>query len=185
VRQDEQREQFRTQLDEQSRRARALRDAHTAIQLSWNPPEGGWSIGQVLEHLCIANDSYLAQAEGPVDHAKREPARARTATWRPTVMGNFLVRSFNSTRRLPAPKIYRPGAAAREAVIDAFLARQEAIGVLLERAVDVVWQDSKMKSPVTSLIRLNLGDGFAIMLTHADRHLRQIERVERHVDFPR
>jgi hypothetical protein len=32
-------------------------------------------------------------------------------------------------------------------------------------------------SPVTALIRLNLGDGFLILVAHAERHFGQIDRA--------
>lgn len=172
-------------FEEQSRRARGLQDTHPAARLFWSPPEGGWGIGQVFEHLCITNDSYLMPATRLVDGARIDPAKARTATWRPTVMGNILVRSFSSGRRLPAPRIYRPGPAVRDEVVAAFLSRQEAILALLERSADAVWQELRLRSPVTWLIRVNLGDAFAILGTHTDRHFRQIERIERNGRFPR
>ncbi|MGH7752943.1 MAG: DinB family protein [Gemmatimonadales bacterium] len=185
VRQDEQAIQLREGLETLSSRARSWRGSLTEDQLAWPPPTGGWSIRQIFEHLCIANDSYISSMDRLLADAKPNAGKARLATWRPTVMGNFLVRSFRSPRRMPAPKMYRPGPSARAAVIDAFLERQDLLTNLLDRAADVVWQELRMRSPVTSLIRLNLGDGFTILVVHAERHFEQIERIEGHAAFPR
>jgi hypothetical protein len=35
----------------------------------------------------------------------------------------------------------------------------------------------RFRSPVTALLRLNLGDGFLILISHAERHFGQIDRV--------
>ncbi len=43
----------------------------------------------------------------------------------------------------------------------------------------------RMTSPVTPLVRrLNLGDAFVIIVVHAQRHMRQIERVIAAPGFP-
>lgn len=184
VRQDEQAIRLRDGLEALSHRARSWLDTLTADQLAWPPPTGGWSIRQIFEHLCIANDSYIGPMDRLLAKAKANGDKARAATWRPTVMGNFLVRSFRSPKRMPTPKMYRPGPSVRDAVINAFLARQEAITNLLDRAADVIWQEVRMGSPVTSLIRLNLGDGFTILVVHAERHFEQIERIQSQSGFP-
>ena len=185
VRQDEQAIRLHEGLDNLSHRARSWRESLTPAQLAWPPPTGGWSIRQIFEHLCIANDSYIGPMQRLLAGAKPNAGKARLATWRPTVMGNFLVRSFRSPKRMPTPKMYRPGPSARAVVIDAFLERQDLIANLLDRAADIVWRELRMGSPVTSLIRLNLGDGFAILVVHAERHFEQIERIESHAGFPR
>jgi hypothetical protein len=50
--------------------------------------------------------------------------------------------------------------------------------------VGLDWKQNRVASPVTSLIGYNLGDAFSILVVHAERHLRQIGRVEARPDFP-
>lgn len=185
ARQDEERGRLHEALEGFSRRARSAREALSAEQLARPPPEGGWSVGQVYEHLCLAHDSYLDPVSKLLTSAKPNPSKARVATWQPTVMGNFLVRSFRSPRRLPAPRIYRPGPEPRDQVIDAFLERQDRAVTLLEESADHLWQEIRMRSPVTALIRMNLGDAFTILVTHTERHFGQMDRIQGRSEFPR
>ena len=53
-------------LGERAREVRAsieqierLRTELGYLQLGWRPPDGGWSIAQVFEHLIAADASYL------------------------------------------------------------------------------------------------------------------------------
>jgi hypothetical protein len=158
-------------------RVSASRSHVTPEDLKRVPPAGGWSIGQVFEHLCVADDSYLAPMRELIGNAKPDP-RAATATWRPSIMGNLLVRSFRSPRKMPTPKLYRPSPSPRPAVIEAYLERLAQTEELLQRSRQVRWQQIRLGSPVTRLIRLNLGDCFEILVTHTERHLAQVDRIK-------
>jgi len=184
LRQDEHQSQLRAGALALAGRAESLRDALSPAQLAWKPAEDAWSVAQVFEHLCIADASYLGPMEALVTGGKPEPDKARAARWKPTVMGNLLVRSFRSPRRLPAPKIYRPPPAPRDGVIPAWLGLNARLRDLLDRAADLVWTGLAMPSPVTRLIRLNLGDAFLVLVSHAERHLGQAGRVRALPGFP-
>lgn len=138
------------------------------------PPDGGWSIGEVLEHLVISARLYFERMRPLI--ATAQPASA-TAAWRPTLMGRWLARSMTSTRRLPAPKGFRPGAAPRPAVLGAYLDDLWEVRGLLDRCAEVSWSAIRLSSPVSRLIRLNLGDCFILLVRHAERHGRQIDRL--------
>jgi len=146
--------------------------------LAWRPPDGGWSIAQVFEHLVVANDDYLAAIQRALDTRSPGTRGAFAATpWRPSIAGRLLVSSFESPRKLRAPRMWRPAATARPNVIAEFLARQRRLVELIERSTAFDWQRVRLASPVSSLIRMNVGDAFAIVVTHAERHFRQIERL--------
>jgi hypothetical protein len=160
-----------------SDRARTVTVGLTGGQMSWLPPDGGWSIGQVFEHLCLANDSYLARIRLLTGNPQGPVINPSQKEWRPTLMGRLLVNSFRSTRKLPMPRIYRPATTPRANVVAAFIVLQNEMTDWLEQARNLDWTRLRTSSPATSLIRINLGDCFAIMVTHSQRHLRQIERV--------
>jgi uncharacterized damage-inducible protein DinB len=148
-------------------------DATTMIR---RPPTGGWSVAEVLEHLIISADSYLAAIKSLV----KENAGVRAngdATWKPTLAGGLLVRSFRSPRKLPAPRSYKPGPSPRPRVLEEFLERQEEIGRLITDSAGIDWSRVKMRSPVVPILRMNLGDALTILVTHAERHAGQIERA--------
>ena len=143
--------------------------------LAWRPPDGGWSVGQVFEHLCVATDDYLVTLRRVL---AKPPTGSQAATrWKPSLAGRLLVRSFESSRKLPAPKRWHPAPAPRPNVVREFLERQRELVKLIERSMAFEWNRVRLASPVSPLIRMNVGDAFAILVTHAERHFRQIDRV--------
>jgi hypothetical protein len=156
-----------------------IRDTVSSLpeaELSRRPPNGGWSIGEVLEHLIVSADSYLERLRPILAQGKRAGADPNR-TWKPSLMGGLLVQSFRSPRKMRAPKIYKPGPAPRPRVLEEFLERQDEAGRLLADSADMDWHGVRFVSPVTSLIRMNLGDALTVLVAHAERHAEQIERV--------
>jgi hypothetical protein len=168
---------LRERTDAASRRARELAQGLDGAAMGWQPPAGGWSVGQVLEHLVVTADSYLDRL--PAVTAKgRRGAGGPATPWRPSAMGGWLARSLRpGTRGIPAPRIYRPAADPRPDVLAEFLARQDRFVRMMDETADLDWRRVRMGSPVLALIRVNLGDVFAVNAVHVERHLGQIERV--------
>jgi hypothetical protein len=175
-------------LDERARDVResidALRRIKTELaylQLGWRPPDGGWSIAQVIEHLIISDSLYLPELREVIANGK-----PGTAEWKPTMTGGFIIRALQptSTRRTPAPRVFRP-AEPRADVVDACIRVKEELAGLMESAKGVDLLRNKLHSPVSKLIRINLGDAFMILTVHTQRHLQQIARVRAHPDFPK
>ena len=156
-----------------------VRDAASTLSpndLTRQPPGGGWSVGEVLEHLIVSADSYLETLR-PIVAAKDRDAVTTATMWKPSLMGGLLVNSFRSPRKRRAPKIYRPGPSPRSGALEEFVARHEELGRLIAAAGDKEWRRVRLGSPVTPLIRMNLGDAFAVLVTHAERHAGQVERI--------
>lgn len=148
----------------------------SSSDLTRHPPGGGWSVGEVLEHLIVSADSYLETLR-PIVAAKDGHAVTPATMWKPSLMGGLLVNSFRSPRKRRAPKIYRPGPSPRPHALEEFVARHEELGRLMAAAGDKEWRRVRLRSPVTALIRMNLGDAFAVLVTHAERHAGQVERI--------
>jgi hypothetical protein len=182
IRQEDHRHDLERRLNALSSRATEWRDGLRSDQLLWSPPGDGWSIGQVFEHLVTANTAYLPLLDGQVRNALERVQGS--AVWKPTVMGNLLVRSLGSPRKLPAPKEWRPAPAPRPAVIEAFLETIATTRALLDASASLPWSRLRFGSPLLRLVRLNLGDGFTVITAHAERHFQQIERVGRASGFP-
>lgn len=171
------REQLLRDAQAISGRAREVAAALSPEQLVWSPPDKGWSVAQVFEHLCITHDSYLDRVERTLADPELPRREGGTTPWAPRFAGAFLVRSLRASRKLPSPRPYRVGPRPRPHAIDEFLDRQDRLITLLDRAAPLEWSACQLTSPTTSIIRFNLGDAFLIMVTHAQRHLGQVERV--------
>ena len=164
------------QLADRTARVRALR-ALDPVAMAWSPPGGGWSAGQVVEHLLVTDGSYLPKLRTLVADPAA-PRAAADAVWKPSLVGGLLVRSLESPRKLPAPKPWRITAPARTGVVDLYLAQLEETAALLARATPLDWRRIRTSSPLSRLVRMNLGDVFTVLVTHVGRHLGQIERVQ-------
>lgn len=182
-------------LDPAELRRRVLGSAEQAEQtarevgeagLGWLPPGGGWSVGQVLEHLVTTDREYVAKLR-PVIAAAR--ARGRTGgagAWRPSLLGGMLARAIDpaSTKPVPSPKSFRPAGPHGGDVVARFRAARQEIAALMDEAAGLDLRRVRLGSPVSRLIRLNLGDAFLVLTLHAERHLGQIERVRSAPGFP-
>jgi len=154
-------------------------DGRGAETLNWRPAPNRWSVGEVALHVATVNTGYLDRVETVV---ARERARGRTGS-EPFRYGRF-ARWFlaqmepANTRRLPAPKVFRPR--RREvtegigAELDATLARLDRA---LERAEGLDLARAKVATPVTPLLRFPLGIVLRMLVAHTERHLRQMEWV--------
>jgi hypothetical protein len=164
------------QLDEEVRR---LTGDLTEADLHRRPADGGWSIGQVFEHLLIANGLYLARMRPLIARARAHETDRPVATWQPSFVGRFLIRSLgaDSTRKVRAPKVFRPGPSPRRHVVAAFLELQRDLAALLSDADGLDWSRLRLSSPVGRLIRINVGDAFVLLVVHARRHMVQVRRI--------
>lgn len=162
-------------LDARTRAAVAGLDPAT---LARRPAPDAWSIAEVFEHLCLSHAHYRDRIAAAIarSRARREPARPWRASW----VGGFLVRSLDErtgTRPLPAPRVFRP-LTPRDGVIDAYLATLAEVRANL-RACDGLDLQPTFASPVSPLLRINLGDALAVLVTHGERHVGQVERTRR------
>lgn len=156
-----------------------IRDAVSGIApetINRRPPDGGWSIAEVLEHLIVSADSYLSRMR-PLIHASGTRVDTN-AMWKPSLMGGLLTASMRSPRKMPAPRRYKPGPSPRPRVLEEFLRRQDEVGRLVTEAGTTDWRRVRMRSPVLPIINMNLGDALTVLVVHAERHAAQIERVK-------
>lgn len=147
-------------------------------QLVRRPPDGGWSVGHVLEHLCVTTELYEPPIRALLEKA-RPDAAAPLREWKPTLMGRFSVDMFERPTKMPSPKKMVPAASPRAGVVEKFLAQQDDFTRLMDDAAGYDWRRLRMASPAVPLpIKIfNLGDVFFVLVVHAERHARQMDRV--------
>lgn len=163
--------------------ARRLAAGLSQAQLQWIPPDGGWSIAQVFAHLIQANASYFDRMREAIASGSR---REGEATWRPTLFGGLLYRSLEPSNRrsAPSPKIWRPASHPPADTLDNFLAAQATLAGLIRDAANIDLVRTRLSSPVSRLVRVNLGDAFQVLVVHDWRHLGQVERILARPGFP-
>jgi DinB superfamily len=147
-------------------------------QLVRRPTPSSWSVGEVLEHLCLADENY-ARPLATLLHRAHIDAGAAMRPWQPSLLGKFLVKALESPKKMKAPRAFRPGPTPRGGVVEDFLARDSRLLHRMDEATSLDWQDLRMAPPILPLpiVKLNVGDVFRVHVVHLKRHLAQIERV--------
>lgn len=148
--------------------------------LTWQPPEGGWSMAMVLEHLYTTSDEYFGVVEPAM---ARGSEKKSLAPWKPGITGKLFLNALQKPAKLKAPKKFQP-VKSRDALVALFLKQQETLAALIHQADGLDLRRIKFGSPVSSLLRFSLGDCFAILVTHQERHLKQMQRIKDHSAFP-
>ena len=90
-------QQLRTELVASRERIMAMVRPIDSARLNEHPEPNGWSVGQVLEHLCKSNDLY----EKPVlQLLSRTPQDAGAATreWKSSFVGGMIAKSLSNPK---------------------------------------------------------------------------------------
>lgn len=166
-------------LVESARAARALTAELTPALQARRPSWGGWSVGEIFEHLCITDGLYVAPLRALIAAERHRGTPRLGKSWRPTIWGRFLLWSLNPSnkRPVPAPRVFLPGLAPRVNVTDAWFAQVEINRLMMRDADGLDLRRLRLSSPAARLIHLNAGDAFAVMAVHTERHLGQVRRT--------
>lgn len=168
------------ELQASDERAIVLARGLSVEQLNWKPRPESWSVGQCLEHLCLATEAYMPPIARALAHRPRSPVEEIRPGW----FGRWFIRTYIApsphSRTAPAPRAIRPGLGVVEpSVLDRFLAANRDARALIERAAPHDVNRIRFANPFISVIRFTVGTGFEIIAKHEDRHLLQAERVWR------
>jgi DinB superfamily len=160
----------------------------TEAQLNWKPSTEEWSVAQCLEHLAVATRGFDPYFAAMLLRAKSKPAVAGSPAYKPTMLGGWLAKHVapESPRKLTAPRMFRPAdASAIQGSLQMFLDEQRKFTEFVSRCQGVDYNKTRIRSPVTALVRYSLADAFVITVLHAQRHLAQARRVREMPQFPR
>jgi hypothetical protein len=165
-------------------RLRAAIAGLTPAQLAWNPPEGGWSIAQVFEHLCVTDEAQFPLWERMIRASNAPRKTSSDAPWAPRLGGKFVVAGLTSTRKTKSPPKFRIGPNVRPDVTNTLFGYMRRVQGLITESADLEWRRVKFGSAALPIIRYNLGDAWLIEAVHLERHAGQIERIRSHAQFP-
>ncbi|MGH9847031.1 MAG: DinB family protein [Blastocatellia bacterium] len=156
-------------------------------QFNWRPAPNRWAIGDCLEHLNITARLYwpiLAEAI----MRSRTSGMMSAGPFKHGWLGNRVVRSAEPPvkMRFKAPRRFRPlSNQPLNQVWSQFISFQDRMRELLREANGVDLARTKVPLPATNLIKLSLGQGFALVAAHERRHLWQARRVKEDPNFPK
>jgi hypothetical protein len=149
-----------------------------ASKLNEHSEPNGWSVGQVLEHLCVADELYEAPLAALL-RSNRPDAGAPAREWKSSFIGGMIAGSLLKPKALTSPKAFRPGPTPRNGIVETLLARELEFVKTMDDAATYDWRALRISSPALPswAPKMNLGDGFRIHIVHLTRHARQIERL--------
>ena len=158
-------QQLRTEAIDSRERIAELVKPLDGAKINEHPEPEGWSVAQVLEHLCVADESYEMSLEALLRSARED--------------GGLIAGGLLKPKPLKAPKVFEPGPTPRMGVLEALLAREMKFVKAMDDASSFDWRALRIKSPALPswAPSMNLGDGFRIHIVHLTRHSHQIERL--------
>jgi hypothetical protein len=175
-----------TQAQRNADEARDVADGLSEAQLNWKPSPDKWSIAQCLEHLTAASRGFNRYFVDALARGRQRFATASAPTYQPSFMGRWLIKHVEpeSPRKLRAPKIFKPSASNVRNALDNFLEQQKAFLKFLGETNGIDYNRTRLRSPVTALVRYSLADAYVITVSHEQRHLQQARRVRETPGFP-
>ncbi len=164
-------EDCRTQIVDLSARGEAAR-----AKLSddaWNRGSAKtWSPAQIFEHMVLANGPYLERLPKGIEKAPPGGDRPVQHTW----FGSFIYKAAGPASNAPPPKVMVPGPGPfGNETFERWRRQQDELLGLLDAAQDRDLGTIKLRNPFIRLFRMTLCDFFAILATHTERHVSQIE----------
>jgi len=176
-----------SEAEKNSAAARLVAADLTEAQLNWKPSPEQWSIAQCLEHLTVATKGFEKYFSSALEHARKNPQVGSAPRYKPSFVGGWLAKQVSpeAARKLPAPKIFRPGdSSAIQGPLESFLKAQDRFLDFVQRSKGIDYNKTRLRSPVTPLMRYSLADAFVITVLHGQRHLGQARRVREMAEFP-
>jgi DinB superfamily len=156
-------------------------------QLGWRTHPGRWSIAQCLHHIVLGHQEYIRSIDNAILQA-RERNLFGSGPFKYGWFGSWFARSLDAPPKfkMKHPKLIAPlpDPPARKVVADFEAVHLELLR-LLEQANGIDLARAKMTSPLSRLVRLSLGQAFAVLTAHARRHIWQAWQVRNHPSFPK
>lgn len=156
-------------------------------QLSWTSAPESWSVAQCLDHLAATSKAFEPYLTAAIAKGMEKWPTSSPVPYRPSMVGGWLIKQVvpEATRKVPSPKVFRPShSPAIENVLEKFLHQQEQFLNFVRKAEGLDYNKTRLRSPVSALMRYSLADAFVVTVVHGWRHLAQARRVCATPGFP-
>jgi hypothetical protein len=142
------------------------------------PSPDSWSVAEVLEHITLMEELFLAASEPLVRDATPD-AGAPNRPYSESFIGKKIADALEKPKPLKSPKAADP-LTPRPGVAEAFLATDARLLAMIDAARTLDWNALRLRPPPAPWLplRINLGDVFHIQAVHVRRHLAQIKRAK-------
>ena len=174
------------EIEKNNNAARQLTAGLTESQLNWTASPEQWSIAQCLDHLAVTSGEFKSYFNGAIARGREKWPTTAPVAYKPSIVGGWLIRQVvpEATRKVSAPKVFRPASSDITDALGKFLKQQEEFLSFVKQAAGIDYNKVRLRSPVTPLMRYSLADAFFVTVVHGWRHLAQARRVSEMPGFP-
>jgi hypothetical protein len=155
-------------------------------QFNWKPSTDVWSVGECINHLIVTNELYKVKIENLSTSA---PGNTETDyTYSMSFMGKMIAKGVDpaNVKKAKTFKVFSPKKSSfQKSVVESYIASSDKLIDLVSRMRNFDLKKLRLSSPVSALIRLNLGDPLIIIPKHDERHIIQAERLIKTESFPK
>jgi len=170
-----------------SDQAGSLAGTLSEAQLGWTSAPDRWSIAQCLDHLATTSKAFEPYLTAAISRGRDKWPVRSPVLYRPSLVGGWLIKQVapETTRKVPSPKVFRPSQSPLiENVLERFLQQQDEILRFVREAEGIDYNKTRLRSPVTPLMRYSVADAFVVTVVHGWRHLAQARRMLETPGFP-
>jgi hypothetical protein len=175
------------EAEKNSAEARSLVAGLSEEQLNWTFAPDKWSMAQCLDHLAVTSQQFGPYYTTAIKRGRERWPINGAVAYRPTWVGGWLLKQVTPeiTRKLPAPKVFRPTQVRLiKGALEKFLKAQDMFLSFVRAAEGLDYNKTRLRSPVTPLMRYSLADAFLVTVLHEQRHLAQARRLRDTQGFP-
>ena len=155
-------------------------------QINWKPSAEKWSIGECIEHLVVTQKLYNSKLTEL--QLLFEDLGEGSFKFKHTFSGRLILKYVDpdSTTRTKTFKVFKPIIRQINTnIISSFCEGVETMISFAEKLHGADLTKLKISSPLTKLLRMNVGDALLINLYHDKRHLNQAEKIINDINFPK
>ena len=167
--------------------AQALVAGLNEAQLNWTSAPDRWSIAQCLDHLAATSKAFEPYLTTAIKRGREKWPTPNPVAYKPSWVGGWLIKQVmpETTRKVASPKVFRPSQAPSiESSLEKFLNQQDEFLGFVRAAEGLDYNKTRLRSPVTPLMRYSLADAFVVTVVHGWRHLAQARRMRETPGFP-
>lgn len=176
-----------TEAKKNSNEAVRLAGELSDAQLSWTSAPDRWSVAQCLDHLATTSKAFEPYLTSAIQRGRDKWPTQSPVPYRPSLVGGWLIKQVvpEATRKVPSPKVFRPAQSpVIDNVLEGFLQQQDEFLRFVREAEGLDYNKTRLRSPVTPLMRYSMADAFVVTVVHGWRHLAQARRMLETPGFP-
>jgi hypothetical protein len=156
-------------------------DGLTDDDFNWRPAPDSWSMAECYDHLCMLGTLIVPRLDDGIRAAAERGWRS-DGPFKYGALTNYFVKLAgpNQKRKFKAPAAYTPTSNhSISRLTKSFTALQDEFIERTQRANGIDLARVKVANPVLPILRLSLGQWFALIAGHQQRHFQQAEHVKR------